>query len=120
MSEVMRNEQDKILDKAGNVVESEAGYKQSSVNWLTSEVERAHEKEEDTFRNMGSAATETYKAAEDRKTAELRRDAAEWKNHQYYRENMQGYEEAAAAEDALRTEEKAEAEQPEQTGEAQK
>lgn len=120
MSEVSRNEQGQILDKNEAPVELGAAYSQAEVNLKTREAERARELASIAMTELGSADPATYEAHADVIKAETERDAAEWKNHKYYRENMQGYEEAAEAEDARRTEEKEKAEQSEQTGEVQK
>lgn len=102
MSEVLRNEQNEIIDTDGHPLELSASYKNV-------EVQRSAERAvvakgvADAALKESITAPESYAAVFAKKAAEDALDAAKWRSFEHYRDNAAGYQEAAYEEDAQRT-----------------
>ncbi|HEU4715440.1 MAG TPA: hypothetical protein VFS14_01265 [Candidatus Saccharimonadales bacterium] len=102
MSEVIRNNQNQILDTDGHPLEQVAAYNSAERRNAAATVEEKRELANAALRLSGSSR-ESYDAVGAQREAETQEAAANWKGFEHYNRNAGAYQEAAYEEDARRS-----------------
>jgi hypothetical protein len=102
MSEVIRNNQNQILDTDGHPLEQVAAYNSAERRNAAATVEEKRDLANAALRLSGSSR-ESYDAVAAQREAETQEAAANWKGFEHYNKNAGAYQEAAYEEDARRS-----------------